>query len=40
VSTPDKPRKATKPTYGAKQRRLQGKSQRGAVKKLRGKVLD
>lgn len=40
VSTPDKPRKATKPTYGSKQRRLQGKSQRGAVKKLRGKVLD
>jgi ribosome-associated protein len=40
VSSPDKPRKATKPTYGSKQRRLQGKSQRGAVKKLRGKVLD
>lgn len=34
----DKPRKATKPTYGSKQRRLQGKSLRGTVKKLRGKV--
>ena len=40
VAVPPKPRRPTKPTYGSKQRRLQGKSQRGAVKKLRGKVLD
>jgi ribosome-associated protein len=30
-------RKATKPTYGAKQRRLEGKSQRSQTKVLRGK---
>ena len=31
-------RRATKPTFGSKQRRLEGKSQRGQVKALRGKV--
>ena len=31
-------RRATKPTYGSKQRRLQGKAQRGQVKAGRGKV--
>jgi ribosome-associated protein len=31
-------RKATRPTYGSKQRRLEGKSKRGEVKKNRGKV--
>ncbi len=32
-----KPRRATKPTWGSKQRRLQGKAQRGQVKAGRGK---
>ena len=32
---PPKPRRPTKPTFGSKQRRLEGKTQRGAVKKLR-----
>jgi ribosome-associated protein len=40
VSTPPKPRRATKPTYGSKQRRLEGKSQRSAIKGLRGSVKD
>ncbi len=31
-------RRATKPTYGSKQRRLQGKSVRSAIKAGRGKV--
>lgn len=38
VARPAKPRKATRPTRGSQQRRLQGKIQRGAVKRLRGKV--
>lgn len=38
VSNPPKPRRATKPTYGSKQRRLEGKNQRSATKALRGKV--
>ncbi len=33
-------RRATKPTYGSKQRRLASKAQRGAVKAARGKVRD
>jgi len=33
-----KRRVPTKPTYGSKLRRLEGKKQRGAVKALRGKV--
>lgn len=33
-----KPRKATKPTYGSQQRRLQGKSLRSGVKAGRGRV--
>lgn len=32
---PPKPRRPTRPTLGSRQRRLEGKSQRGAVKKLR-----
>ena len=32
---PPKPRRPTKPTFGSKQRRLEGKTQRSAVKKLR-----
>ena len=31
-------RYATKPSYGSKQRRLQGKTIRGQVKQLRGKI--
>ena len=38
VSNPPKPRRATKPTYGSRQRRLEGKSQRSQTKELRGKV--
>jgi ribosome-associated protein len=38
VSNLPKPRRATKPTYGSKQRRLEGKSQRSQTKELRGKV--
>lgn len=33
-------RRATKPTYGSKQRRLEGKNQRGATKALRARVRD
>jgi ribosome-associated protein len=33
-------RRATQPTYGSKQRRLEGKSLRSQVKATRGKVLD
>ncbi|MBW8830545.1 MAG: aminoacyl-tRNA hydrolase [Burkholderiales bacterium] len=37
VAIPPRPRKATKPSYGAKMRRLEGKVRRGNVKALRGK---
>jgi ribosome-associated protein len=40
VSNPPKARRATKPTYGSRQRRLEGKSQRSEIKNLRGKVND
>jgi ribosome-associated protein len=40
VARPPRVRKATKPTYGSKQRRLEGKSQRSQVKALRGKPHD
>jgi ribosome-associated protein len=40
VATPPKPRRATKPSYGAKQRRLEGKSQRSEIKSSRGRVTD
>ena len=40
VATPPKPRRATKPSYGAKQRRLEGKSQRSDIKSSRGRVED
>lgn len=40
VATPLKPRRATKPSYGAKQRRLEGKSQRSEIKSSRGRVDD
>ena len=38
ASNPPKDRRPTKPTYGSRQRRLEGKSQRSAIKALRGKV--
>ena len=38
VAVPPKARRATKPTYGSKQRRLEGKSQRADIKNSRGKV--
>jgi ribosome-associated protein len=38
VATPPRVRRATKPTYGSKQRRLEGKSIRSLVKASRGKV--
>ena len=38
VAVPPKARRPTRPTYGSKQRRLEGKSQRSAVKAGRGKV--
>ena len=38
VAVPPKPRRATKPTYGSKQERLQGKNQRSQTKTLRAKV--
>ncbi|MBC7609086.1 MAG: aminoacyl-tRNA hydrolase [Polaromonas sp.] len=38
VATPPKPRRATKPGYGSKQRRLEGKSQRSEIKASRGKL--
>ena len=40
VSRPPKTRRATQPTYGSKQRRLEGKSQRSETKSLRGRVHD
>ncbi len=33
-------RRATKPSYGSKQRRLEGKSQRSQTKALRGRIKD
>ena len=40
VAVPPRKRKATKPTRGSQQRRLQGKSVRAGIKALRGKVVD
>ena len=40
VAVPPKTRRPTKPTYGSRQRRLEGKSQRSEVKKGRGRVVD
>jgi ribosome-associated protein len=37
VAEPPRPRRATKPTWGSQQRRLEGKSVRSRVKSLRGK---
>jgi ribosome-associated protein len=38
VATVPEARKATKPTFGSKQRRLAGKATRSQVKQLRGRV--
>lgn len=38
AATPVKLRKATRPTFGSRQRRLEGKAKRGEVKAGRGKV--
>lgn len=38
VARAPKQRRATRPTLGSQQRRLKGKSERGEVKALRGKV--
>ena len=40
VATPPRVRRATKPTFGSKQRRLEGKSQRSQTKLLRGRVAE
>jgi ribosome-associated protein len=40
VAVPPRARRPTKPTYGSKQRRLEGKSQRASVKAGRGKVTE
>ena len=40
VALPPRVRRATKPTYGSKQRRLEGKAVRAQVKAGRGKVHD
>lgn len=38
VATLPKARKATQPTFGSKQRRLEGKATRSTVKQLRGRL--
>ena len=38
VATVPKARKATQPTFGSKQRRLEGKATRSTVKQLRGRL--
>ena len=40
VALAPKPRRPTRPTRASKERRLQAKSQRSAIKSLRGKALD
>ena len=37
---PPRKRRPTKPTYGSKERRLEGKAQRGGIKRLRGRPAD
>ena len=38
VATPPRVRRVTKPSFGAKQRRLEGKSQRSEIKAMRARV--
>lgn len=38
VAEPPRVRRATKPTYGSRQRRLEGKSQRSETKSMRSRV--
>ncbi len=40
VALPPRIRRATKPTYGSRQRRLEGKAQRSETKALRSRVTD
>ncbi|HAD03520.1 MAG: hypothetical protein A2091_02185 [Desulfuromonadales bacterium GWD2_61_12] len=40
VSKTPKKRRPTKPTLGAKKKRLEGKTRRGQIKSLRGKIND
>ena len=40
VASAPRPRKPTKPTLGSKKRRLASKSQRSAIKSLRGKIVE
>ena len=40
VATPPRARKATKPTFGSKQRRLESKAVRGKIKAARGRVAE
>ena len=40
VAVPPRRRKATRPTFGSKLRRLEGKAQRGQVKALRSRNVD
>ncbi|MEY4883712.1 MAG: hypothetical protein RIS34_1566 [Pseudomonadota bacterium] len=40
VAVPPRVRRATKPTYGSRQRRLEGKSQRSETKALRTRIVD
>ena len=40
VAVPPKARRPTKPTYGSKQRRLEGKGIRSAIKAGRGKIAE
>ena len=40
VATPPRTRYATKPTYGSKMRRVEGKVERGRTKALRGKIVE
>ena len=40
VATPQRVRRATRPTRSSQKKRLEGKANRGQVKQLRGKVTD
>ncbi|HEY0297402.1 MAG TPA: aminoacyl-tRNA hydrolase, partial [Bordetella sp.] len=40
AARPVRPRRATRPTLASQRRRVEGKAQRGAIKRLRGRVGD